>query len=69
MQEHERERGLAGYDSQQIPTNNDIQGMLIIIISLRWKHICYHIISVSNPNNGLYNVKGTQDQTYRYSHS
>ena len=29
-----KEKALAGYDSQQIPTNNDIHKMLIIIISL-----------------------------------
>ena len=33
-----KEKALAGYNSQQIPTNNDIHKMLIIIISLRWKH-------------------------------
>ena len=33
-----KEKALAGYNSQQILTNNDIHKMLIIIISLRWKH-------------------------------
>ena len=33
-----KEKALAGYNSQQIPTNNDIHKMLIIIISLRLKH-------------------------------
>ena len=55
MQEHE-EKAVAGYNSQQIPNTNDIQRILIIIISLRWKHFCYYIISVSNPNNELYNI-------------
>ena len=40
-----KEKALAGYNSQQIPTKNDIHKMLIIIISLRWNillsnHIC-----------------------------
>ena len=42
-----KEKALAGYNSQQIPNNNDIQRMLIIVISLRWKHFCYYIISIS----------------------
>ena len=54
-----KEKALAGYHSQQIPNNNDIQRMLTIVISLRWMHYCYYIISVSNPNNELYNIKGT----------
>ena len=33
-----KEKALSGYNSQQIPTDNDIHKMLIIIISLRWKH-------------------------------
>ena len=33
-----KENALAGYNSQQIPTENDIHKMLIIIILLRWKH-------------------------------
>ena len=33
-----KEKALAGYNSQQIPTENDIHKMLIIIILLRWKH-------------------------------
>ena len=33
-----KEKALAAYNSKQIPNNNNIQRMLIIIISLRWKH-------------------------------
>ena len=33
-----KKKVLAGYNSQQLPTNNNIHKMLIIIISLRWKH-------------------------------
>ena len=33
-----KKKALAGYNSQQLPTNNNIHKMLIIIISLRWKH-------------------------------
>ena len=48
-----KEKALAGFNSQQIPTNNNIHKMLIIIISLRWKHfvIISYLYIVSNPNN------------------
>ena len=51
-----KEKALAGYDSQQIPTNNNIHKMLIIIISLRWKHFVitsylYKIPTINEPYN------------------
>ena len=49
-------KALAGYNSQQIPTNNNIHKMLIIIISLRWKHFViisylYKIPTSNEPYN------------------
>ena len=43
-----------GFNSQQIPTNNNIHKMLIIIISLRWKHFViisylYKIPTIDEP--------------------
>ena len=51
-----KEKALAGYNSQQIPTNNNIHKMLIIIISLRWKHFViksylYKIPTINEPYN------------------
>ena len=52
-----KEKALAGYNSQQIPTNNDMHKMLIIIIiSLRWKHFIiisylYKIPTIDEPYN------------------
>ena len=51
-----KEKALAGYNSQQIPTNNDIHKMLIIIISLRRKHFViisylYKIPTINEPYN------------------
>ena len=50
------EKALVGYDSQQLPTNNNIHKMLIIIISLRWKHFVivtylYKIPTINEPYN------------------
>ena len=56
------EKALAGYYSQQIQNKYNIQRMLIIISLLKWKHFCYHIVSIPNPNNELYNAKGTYDK-------
>ena len=53
-----REKALAGYNSQQIPTKNDIHKMLIISISLRWKHFAI--------KSYLYKIS---TNTHRYSHS
>ena len=53
-----KEKALAGYNSQQIPTKNDIHKMLIIIISLRWKHFVIKSYLYKIPTN-----------THRYSHS
>ena len=77
MQEHEKiseltstpiharawkEKALAGYDSQQIPTNNDIHKMLIIILS-HWDEsiwLSYHIcIKSQQLMSRITNVKGT----------
>ena len=49
-----KEKALVGYNSQQIPTSNNIHKMLIIIISLRWKHFViisylYKIPTINNP--------------------
>ena len=51
-----KEKALVGYISQQIPTNNNIHKMLIIIISLRWKHFViksylYKIPTINEPYN------------------
>ena len=51
-----KEKALAGYNSQQIPTNNNIHKMLIIIISLRRKHFViisylYKIPAINEPYN------------------
>ena len=51
-----KEKALAGYNSQQIPTNNNIHKMLIVIISLRWKHFViisylYKIPTIDEPYN------------------
>ena len=51
-----KEKALAGYNSQQIPTNNNTHKMLIIIISLRWKHFViisylYKIPTINEPYN------------------
>ena len=51
-----KERALAGYNSQQIPINNNIHKMMIIIISLRWKHFViisylYKIPTINEPYN------------------
>ena len=51
-----KEKALAGYNSQQIPTINNIHKMLIIIISLRWKHFViisylYKIPTINEPYN------------------
>ena len=53
-----KEKALAGYNSQQIPTKNDIHKMMIIIISLRWKHFVIKSYLYKIPTN-----------THRYSHS
>ena len=50
-------KALADYNSQQIPTNNNIHtNMLIIIISLRWKYFViisylYKIPTINEPYN------------------
>ena len=51
-----KEKALAGYTSQQKTTNNNIYKMLIIIISLRWKHFViisylYKIPTINEPYN------------------
>ena len=51
-----KDKALAGYNSQQIPTNNNIHKMLMIIISLRWKHFViisylYKIPIINDPYN------------------
>ena len=51
-----KEKALAGDNSQQIPTNNNIHKMLIIIISLRWKDFViksylYKIPTINEPYN------------------
>ena len=51
-----KEKALAGYNSQQIPTNNNIHKMLIIIISLRREHFViisylYKIPAINEPYN------------------
>ena len=51
-----KEKALAGYNSQQIPTSNNIHKMLIIIISLIWKHFViisylYKIPTINNQRN------------------
>ena len=66
-----KEKALAGYKSQQIPTNNDIHKMLIIIISLRLKHFViisylYKIPTINEPYNQR--KMGHKTNTYRYSH-
>ena len=53
-----KEKALASYNSQQIPTNNNIHKMLIIIISLRWKHFViisylYKVPKINEPYNQL----------------
>ena len=62
-----KEKALAGYNSQQIPTNNDVHKMLIVIISLRWKHFViisylYKIPTINEPYN-------QRKRDIRYSHS
>ena len=66
-----KEKALAGYNSQQLPTNNNIH-MLIIIISLRWKDFViisylYKIPRINEPYNQR--KKGHKTNTYRYYHS
>ena len=51
-----KEKALVGYNSQQIPTSNNIHKMLIIIILLRWKHFViisylYKIPTINEPYN------------------
>ena len=51
-----KEKALAGYNSQQMPTDNDMHKILIIIISLRWKHFViksylYKIPTINEPCN------------------
>ena len=51
-----KEKALAGYNSQQIPTNYNVHKMLIIIISLRWTHFIiisylYKIPTINEPYN------------------
>ena len=51
-----KKKAPAGYNSQQLPTNNNIHKMLIIIISLRWKHFfiisyLYQIPTINEPYN------------------
>ena len=67
-----KEKALAGDNSQQLPTNNNIHKMLIIIISLRWKHFVvisylYKIPRINEPYNQR--KKGHKTNTYRHSHS
>ena len=38
-----KKKALVGYNLQQILNNNNIYQMLIIIISLRWKHFRYYV--------------------------
>ena len=62
-----KEKALAGYNSQQIPTNHDVHKMLIVIISLRWKHFViisylYKIPTINEPYN-------QRKRDIRYSHS
>ena len=54
-----KKKALVGDNFQQMPNNNDIKRMLIIIITLRWEHFCCYIISVSISNNEFYNIKRT----------
>ena len=51
-----KKKALAGNNFQQIPTNNNIHKMFIIIISLRWKHFViisylYKIPTINEPYN------------------
>ena len=66
MQDHENRKPRRVIISKQIPTNDNIHKMLIIIISLRWKHFViiaylFKIPTINEPyNQRKRDIKQTQ---------